>query len=230
MTRQIGDCTLYLGDCLEILPTLDRVGALVTDPVWPDNNVPEFAGIDAESLFGQMWRSCARHTKPVRAVFHLGTDTNPAMLGWVTLPFFRVVSLEYVRPHYKGRILYTGDIAYMYGTPPRSVPGKHVISGRTIATVATRDKVSHPTPRNLEHVSWYVHQFTEPSDIVLDPFMGSGTTGVACTNLGRKFVGIEIEEKYFDIACSRIEEVSKQPLLVEEQRKQPEQHKLFHQA
>jgi len=50
-----------------------------------------------------------------------------------------------------------------------------------------------------------VERFSEPQDIILDPFMGSGTTGVACVKSGRRFVEIEINEKYFDIACKRIE-------------------------
>jgi DNA modification methylase len=59
--------------------------------------------------------------------------------------------------------------------------------------------------------------------VVLDPFMGSGTTGVACIKLGRRFIGIEIEPKYFDIACRRIEEAWKQPRLFEEPRPKPQQ-------
>jgi DNA modification methylase len=55
-----------------------------------------------------------------------------------------------------------------------------------------------------------VHQFSEPGDSILDPFMGSGTTGEACINLGRRFTGIEIEEKYFDAACARIARAARQ--------------------
>ena len=57
---------------------------------------------------------------------------------------------------------------------------------------------------------WLVNRVTLLGETVLDPFMGSGTTGVACANLGRKFIGIEIEPKYFDIACKRIEEAQRQ--------------------
>ncbi len=59
--------------------------------------------------------------------------------------------------------------------------------------------------------------------ISLDPFMGSGTTGVACVNLGRKFIGIEIDEDYFNIACRRIEEAYQQPRLFEDVQPEPEQ-------
>jgi DNA modification methylase len=65
-----------------------------------------------------------------------------------------------------------------------------------------------------------------PGRTVLDPFMGSGTTGVACIKLGRKFIGVEIEPKYFDIACRRISEAWKQPRLFEEPRVKPTQEAL----
>jgi DNA modification methylase len=65
---------------------------------------------------------------------------------------------------------------------------------------------------------WLVSHAAQHRETILDPFMGSGTTGVACIKLGRKFIGIEIEPKYFDIACRRIEEAWKQPRLFEEPR------------
>lgn len=71
---------------------------------------------------------------------------------------------------------------------------------------------------------WCVQQFTEDAKIILDPFMGSGTTGVACVKLGRKFIGIEIDEKYFEIACKRIRDAYAQPDFFVEASK-PEQPK-----
>ena len=62
-------------------------------------------------------------------------------------------------------------------------------------------------------MSWTIEQAGMPN-VVLDPFMGSGTTGVACMNLGRKFIGIEIEPKYFEIACRRIEDAQRQSRLI----------------
>ena len=63
--------------------------------------------------------------------------------------------------------------------------------------------------------------FLPDAETILDPFMGSGTTGVACANLGHKFIGIEIEPKYFDIACRRIEDAYKQPRLFHDERPKP---------
>lgn len=72
-------------------------------------------------------------------------------------------------------------------------------------------KAPHPTTKPLPLMRELVSLFTADRDVILDPFMGSGTTGIACAKMGRKFIGIEIDEKYFDIACRRIEEAYKQP-------------------
>ena len=83
----------------------------------------------------------------------------------------------------------------------------------------------HPTQKPLALMAWCLKWIKAPT--VLDPFMGSGTTGVACQKLGRKFIGIEIEPKYFDIACKRIEEQWRQPRLFEEPKPKPEQLELI---
>ena len=77
-----------------------------------------------------------------------------------------------------------------------------------------RPKVPHPCPRPLEQVQYIVEMVTAEGAKVLDPFMGSGTTGMACVNTGRKFIGIEIEQEYFDIAVQRIEEAQQQASLL----------------
>jgi DNA modification methylase len=66
-------------------------------------------------------------------------------------------------------------------------------------------KELHPCPKPLKFTTWCVNKVSLEGETVLDPFMGSGTTGVACVNIRRRFIGIEIEEKYFDVACKRIE-------------------------
>ena len=78
----------------------------------------------------------------------------------------------------------------------------------------------HPTQKPVAVMEWSMGWLPD-KESVLDPFMGSGTTGVACVNLGRKFTGIEMDPKYFDIACKRIEEAYKQPRLFEEERPAP---------
>ena len=87
----------------------------------------------------------------------------------------------------------------------------------------------HPTEKPLALMSWTVTQ-SRTTGTILDPFMGSGTTGVACMNLGRKFIGIEIEPKYFDIAVERITNAQRQTKLFDEPKAKPEQQGIFHES
>jgi site-specific DNA-methyltransferase (adenine-specific)/modification methylase len=72
------------------------------------------------------------------------------------------------------------------------------------------DEREHPTQKPVGVMTWCIEQLPENCSTILDPFMGSGTTGVACARLGRRFIGIEIEPRYFDIACRRIEQAQRQ--------------------
>jgi DNA modification methylase len=85
----------------------------------------------------------------------------------------------------------------------------------------------HPTQKPIGVMTWCLQQVPEPVQTILDPFMGSGTTGVACAQLGRKFIGIEIEPKYFDIACRRIEQAYAQGKLFEPEKQTQEQAALI---
>ena len=92
--------------------------------------------------------------------------------------------------------------------------------------VATEGK-EHPTQKPLPLMLWCL-SFIPDAETILDPFMGSGTTGVACANMGRKFIGIEIDEGYFDIAARRIEEAYKQPdLFIDAPQRDPNQEAMF---
>jgi DNA modification methylase len=80
--------------------------------------------------------------------------------------------------------------------------------------IRANEKVDHPTQKWLPMVLYLVETLCPPDGIVIDPFMGSGTTGVACMMLGRKFIGIEKEQKYFSIAEKRIKQAAQQPALL----------------
>lgn len=208
-----GDITLYRANCLEILPTLPdgSVDAVVTDPVWPNANVEMIGSDDSAGLLRRAashWPRLAR-----RAVVQLGCDSDPRILSAIPpeMPLLRVCWLEYVRPHYKGRLLYTSDVAYAFGEWPPSQPGAHVIPGRMIQTDAAKRPEGHPCPRQLQHVRWLVRWFTRGT--ILDPFCGSGTTLVAAVLAGLPAIGIEIDEGYFEIAKQRIIEAQMQPRL-----------------
>jgi len=99
----------------------------------------------------------------------------------------------------------------------------HISGGGGVGFQRDRDSTLHVCPKPLNIMENTVQRYTEQDATILDPFMGSGTTGVACANLGRKFIGIEIEPKYFDIACRRIEQAYKQPRLFAEPVSKPVQ-------
>ncbi len=197
-----GDITIYHGDCREILPFLGVADVIITDPVWP-NSSPELTGHECPY---ELFSEAAIHFPLItdRVVVHLGCNSDPRFLLAIpeSMPFFRTCSLEYVRPNYIGRLLYTGDIAYAFGTPPKSKEGARVIPGRYLDTTRDGSQTDHPTSRKLNHVRWLVKWFSD--GLVVDPFMGSGTTLRAAKDLGHKAIGIEIEEKYCEMAVNRM--------------------------
>lgn len=219
---EIGGATLYLGDCREILPTLGPVDALITDPVWPNCPVGLLPGSqDPNALWGQAWQVMPQLRRAVVVMRH---DSDPRFLSPVPLPYLRAVFLPYALPGYIGRFLGGDEIAYCFGTPIPSADGQRVIPGRApSAQPSDRPPNGHPCSRALSHFRFLIRWWSEAGETILDPFMGSGTTGVACAKLGRKFIGIEIEEKYFDIACERIEAAYRQPDLFIAPPPEPEQ-------
>jgi DNA modification methylase len=225
----VSECRRYVlvqGDCLEVLPVLPAgcVDAVVTDPVWP--NVPE--GMFEIEDTPQVLFEKALYRLPdgvKRLAVQIGCNSDPRFLCAVPwfMSFFRVCWLEYVRPNYLGRLLYTGDVAYLFGSPPKSRDGAHVIPGRCIQNDSAKLNNGHPCPRQLQHVSWIVKWWSSLEETILDPFVGSGTTLVACVRTDRCGIGIEREPKYFDIACKRVQdELDRHPLFAEERQVQRE--------
>ena len=102
---------------------------------------------------------------------------------------------------------------------------EQTFAGSMAATEYSSDAYAasaHPFQKPIALMEWCL-SFLPDARIILDPFMGSGTTGVACAKMGRKFIGIEIEPRYFDIACRRIEEAYRQPRLFAEPAPKPQQ-------
>lgn len=216
---QEGGITIYNGDARELIGAVGTVESVVTDPVWPNSVFPEVA--DPQRLFAETISVTPSSVR--RVVVHLGCDSDPRFLMSVPAhwPFFRVCSLEYAQCGYKGRLLVTGDIAYVFGTPPPAKPGAMVLPGKILSTGRKRyvargtgrnknkslqgeayEVLAHPCPRDLEHVQWLVKWFGGES--VCDPFMGIGTTALACKQLGIPFVGIEIKKEFCEVAVSRL--------------------------
>jgi len=223
-TETIGDAVLYLGDCREVLPTLQRVDAVVTDPPY---------GIAYKSPAGRGMTE--RGDYPV-----IYGDTEPfdpaPWLGFPQVVFFGANHFADKLPASAQWLIWDKRDG---GTPNNNSDcelawAKRGGSARLIRHLwngmlkaSERDDCrAHPTQKPIEVMRWVIETAAPDASTILDPFMGSGTTGVACIKLGRKFIGIEIEEKYFDIARRRIEEAWKQPRLFEEPRSKPVQETL----
>lgn len=221
-TEQIGDATLYLGDALQVSPTLGSVDSLVSDPP-----------------FGMAFQSNRR----IESHSKINGDDNTELLEWATQ--FPVQHSRYVFCRWdnlanveKPRSAITwvknnwsmGDLQHEHAHQTEMIlfyPG----SDHWFPAGRPQDVVAAPRTGNEFHpaekpVSLMRAVVSWTSGTILDPFMGSGTTGVACAKLGRKFIGIEIDEGYFDIACRRIEDAYKQPDLFIEPPAKPEQAKM----
>ena len=201
MTRveHIGDATLYCGDCRDVLPTLGAVDAVVTDP-------PYGIGFAAQPTTGQRRAGMVPSSWDDKTV-----DALPSILS---VGAIQVVwgGNYYPLPQSRGWLSWfkpdappsMGSFELAWTNQDRN---SRQISCSISATNAER--CGHPTQKPLAVMVWTLGQFPNAATI-LDPFMGSGTTGVACARLNRKFIGIEIEPSYFDIACRRIEEAQRQ--------------------
>ena len=222
-TATIGDCELYLGDCLEILPTLGKVDALCTDPpyefdasgagIFRSNRtcMDEIQankldkGFDISIFSGKQFRSLV-------TFFH--NDQLPKILPHIDKEFKRFClcmwhkknPMPVANKHYK-----PDTELYIHAWNEEGHPiGELSEKGRYfIAPIGQQNEFNHPTVKPLPLMLKIIKNVNAKT--ILDPFIGSGTTGVACVKLGRKFTGIEISEKYFDIACKRIEQAYAQP-------------------
>lgn len=210
--EHIADATLILGDCLEVLPTLGNVDAVVTDPpygigiagnpvrqrhakkAWDDKPVSEaaLATMIGMSDFQIIWGG-NYFDLPPRQGFLIWDKAQPED--------FSLAQVEY---------------AWISINRPAKLFRRRVVS-------YSKD---HPTQKPVELMEWCLG-FVPNAHTILDPFAGSGTTGVACVNLGRKFIGIEREPAYFDVMCRRIEAAYAQPRLFDEPKPAPKQEALL---
>ena len=210
----IGSATVFLGDCREVLRSLPRCitpASVITDPVWPNTKPGIYAGTDDPlGLFASMW--CSLPQPPARAVVWMRNDSDPRFLAPVPLPFRQVMWMRYSAVGYLGRFMTGNDVAYAFGEWPTSRPNARVLPAiGPVQTESLHGTVNHPTPRSVKHARWLVEYWGE--DSVLDPFMGSGTVGIACVQIDRPFIGIEIDEAHFNEACERIEQATRQERL-----------------
>ena len=197
----IGNAELYLGDCMEVLQTLPKVDAVITDPPF---------GL-GEKMQGGTWGA---------------KEGFKEMLAWDSA-HPEVDDLLLIAAHGRNAVMWGGNY---FGLPPsrgwlvwdksNAVPTMADVElawtnldrpAKRFRGTVGRVEFGHPTQKPLDLMKWTIQQvdFFGLAKTVFDPFMGSGTTGVAAVQMGRKFIGIEREPKYFDIAVRRIEDAQR---------------------
>lgn len=223
--EEIGDCTLYLADCLDVLPTLGKVDAVVTDPPYGISHPCNFEARGRGNLAGKrmqggkpVWVNPSSNNYPdvhgdnssfdpapwlevgSAHIFWGGNyfaDRLPPSGGWLVWDKERPDTLDQATCELAWTDCIKGvrRLRYLWNGMMRA---------------GERGENYHPTQKAVAVMRWALEFKWVPRGTVLDPFMGSGTTGVACVQLGRKFVGIEIDPTYFDIACERISAAERQ--------------------
>lgn len=226
----LGDCTLYLGDCLEVMKSMPdkSVDAVITDPpygigyasAWRTHKEDRFAIIEGDKTLDLSWvKLASKLSKDVSCLF--------CFCRWDVENYFDVaISLDWKLAsqviwdrgiHGLGDL--TGQYAPCHDVCWFATHGDYVFPSHRPKSVYRIDRLSanellHPTQKPAPLMSKIITDLTRVGDTILDPFMGSGTTGVACVQTGRKFIGIEIDQNYFNVACKRIKDAQQQMRLL----------------
>jgi len=206
MTRveKIGNATLYLGDCMEILPTLGKVDAVITDPPYGLGKKMQGGTWGAKTEFKEMvvW-----DTAPPTVDFLLRlVDLSPIAVFWG--------GNYYGLPPTRCWLVWDKQNAFPTMADCELAWTSLDANTKRMSRPVGRVENGHPSEKPLDLMVWTLRT-VKAKGVVFDPYMGSGTTGVACLKSGLSFIGIEREPKYFDIACSRIEQAHAQGQLFE---------------
>jgi DNA modification methylase len=219
----IGDATLYLGDCLEIMPTLPKADAIITDPPYAlptmiaqgrevTRNVGDLSIIEtAFRVHAKAWKSAL---KPEGRAFVFCDGTSHPSLFRATYGDFQSALLVWDKGRIgMGREFRKSHELILHCWSPSTPAFADGVGRADIlkhAPVSSKERL-HPAEKPVPLIADLLRV---SGPLVIDPFMGGGTVGVACAGLGHRFIGIEIEPKYFDIACTRIAAAHKQQRLL----------------
>jgi site-specific DNA-methyltransferase (adenine-specific) len=238
----IGDATLYLGDCLEILPTLAKVDAVITDPPYCSGAVSE-AGRTAAKGQGLRSENIARfgwfvgdNMGTAGLVFLLRSVAFRALevmepsghmlffCDWRMVPNL-APAIESSGARFQNLVVWDKEnmglglgfraqhemiLHFSAGSPKYHDLGTSNVIKAGRISAADRE---HQTQKPVSLLTRLAEVVTAPGGVILDPFMGSGSMGVACAEVGRAFVGVERDAHHFETACRRIEEAQKQAAL-----------------
>lgn len=241
--ERIGNQRLILGDCLEVMPLLGRVDAVVTDPPYElsDNgpgashfgtSLSKFDGAAFKSIvsgvdYGALFDGFAALQRPLngfafcsnRQVSKLMAECERRGLATTLLVWHKTNAAPFANGVWRGDIEYVVHFRGKGATFNGGACDKTKVIPHPIVV-----DDAHPTVKPQPVIQRLIRNCSNAGDIVFDPFMGSGTTLVACQKLGRHGIGIELDPDYFEIACKRVEEAARQPdLLIPETRMPPQQ-------
>ena len=207
----IGSATLYLGDCLEILPTLEKVDAVITDP--PYNAKKDYGtfndGLTEDEYrlwMTELYQNCK---KVADNQFWVSPRYKNNFFMNLMTGCHEVVIKRGAQGPFRAGWSDQFETALAVGKPNKCIRDLwDDIRLKGEGYFFREETYGHPgyTPYKIMERAVDVMS----NDSVIDIFLGTGTTGIACMNLGRKFIGIEIEHKYFDIACERIDQAQRQ--------------------
>ncbi|WP_347270998.1 DNA-methyltransferase [Rhizorhabdus histidinilytica] len=234
--EQIGAATLYLGNCLEVMATLEPVDHIIGDPPYEaslhaaknslrgrkhrNDGVAELRGLDFDPI-DEIREPFVRLAGAKCRGWFIAFCTAEGVARWADA--INASPMKYKRacvwvkpdgtPQLNGQGPAQGAENFVCawagnGHASWNAGGKRGVYTHLVNNPERHGE--HPTEKPRRLMSEIVADFTKPGDVILDPFMGSGTTGVAAVMAGRRFVGIEMNERYFDIACKRIEDAQRQ--------------------
>jgi site-specific DNA-methyltransferase (adenine-specific)/modification methylase len=199
MKQLIGNATLYLGDCAEILPTLGKFDAVVTDP-------PYGIGISSNPVRQKHEKMDWDNSTPTENLINLVLNSSTYAIIWGG-NYFNL-------PPSQGFFIWNKLQPENFSLAMVEMAWTNIKTpAKMFKQSVTNYAKEHPTQKPVNLMEWCISKLPKESNSIFDPFMGSGTTGIACMNMGKTFIGIEKEQKYFDIACQRIEYAQKQERL-----------------
>lgn len=204
--EHIGRATLYLGDCAEILPTLGRFDAAITDPPYGIGADEAAAKNKGKNYWVDYGKTAWDRERPSAAVFAEILKCSEHQIIWGGNYF-----TDYLRPSMQWLIWDKGQRDFSLADFEIAWSSQWKASRIfDLARVVQTTGKFHPTQKPLILMKWCIDVLPKDVMTIVDPFMGSGTTGHAAVDMGRTFVGIERELSYFDKVCKRLEEAQKQ--------------------